>query len=171
MAQDAGTTSVFTDDSGTRTRLVSWTVRGGISVIVLAVLAITVSLITGVPLPTPVGPLNLPGSSAEHAPTGSGDEASQQLPEAPPARIGPSASSAPTPAAVPASTRSTKGSSSTQHAKSAPQPTSTPAVPVPTPTRSPGSKANHGVASTKSPRATPTHKPGGPAPTPPGHTK
>lgn len=170
MAEDAGTTSVFTDDSGARTRLVSWTVRGGIALISFAVLAITFSLITGVPLPTPAGPLHLPGSSAEHAPTGSGDEAAPQVPETP-ADFGTPAGSAPTPAAVPSSVGRTNGSSKTQPVKSGGHPTSTPAVPVPTPTKSPGSKANHGVSSTKAPRANPTHTPGGPAPTPPGHSK
>ncbi len=170
MAQDSGTTSVFTDDSGTRTRLVSWTVRGGIAMIVLAVLAVTFSLITGVPLPTPAGPLHLPGSSAEQGPTGSGDEAAQPVPAAPVA-VGPSANPVPTPAAVPVSAASTKGPGTTTPAKSVPHPTPTPAVPVPTPTKSPGSKANHGAASTKAPRATPTHTRGGPAPTPPGHSK
>ncbi|MCW2506056.1 MAG: hypothetical protein JWO79_4340 [Actinomycetia bacterium] len=166
--QGEGTTSVFTDDSGTRERLITWTVRSVIGLIVIAVLAVGFSLATGVPLPTPVGPLRLPGSSAPHHSTGVIDQAGPQAPAGPAAVNPPTAHDrlATGPTASP-----TQGPGSIQPGRSTSGPTSTTTPPVPSPTKTTAAKANHGVAATKAPRATPTHVPGGPAPTPPGRAK
>jgi hypothetical protein len=167
--QEVEPTSVFTDDSGTRARVITWTVRSAIALIMLAGLAVTFSLVTGVPLPTPVGPLDLPGTSESHASTGSSDQAAPVIPAAPVTT--PSASATSNPAAIQAGPTSAAGTP--RRASSRPSSTSSAptATPTPTPTKAPASKANHGVASTKAPRATPTHLPGGPAPTPPGRSK
>src|SRR5882757_8858641 len=97
MAQGPGTTSVFTDDSGTRQRLITWTVRTVIAVIAIAGLAIGLSLATGVPLPTPAGPLHLPGigGSAPHGSSGSADESGIEQAPSVPTPASPSATSTP----------------------------------------------------------------------------
>ncbi|MCW2857888.1 MAG: hypothetical protein JWR52_3503 [Marmoricola sp.] len=165
--QDEATTSVFTDDSGTRERLITWTVRSVIGLIVIAVLGVGFSLATGVPLPTPVGPLRLHGSSAPHDTTGAADQAGPQVPGGP-AAVNPAA---PDRLGTGPTTSPTQGPGTTQPGRSTSGATSTPTLPVPSPTKTTAAKANHGVAATTAPRATPTHAPGGPVPTPPGRAK
>lgn len=171
-ASDA--TSVFTDDSGARRRLLMWTVRGLIAAIVLSAAAVTFSLAAHVPLPDLPGPFSLPGSSStERQATDTPDEdgASPDPDE--------STLADPTPTATPSAGTSKRPAATTTRGPGAPgsKPSSAPTTPststppAPTPTKTPGSKANHGAASTDAPRGNPTKNPSGPDKTPPGKLK
>ena len=167
------TTSVFTDDSGARRRLLMWTVRGLIGAIVLSAGAVTFSLVAHVPLPDLPGPFTLPGSSNtdRQATDTAGDGLSPETDESPLVD--------PLPTTTPSSSDPTKRPTATTTrgpAAPASKPPSAPTVPgstppAPTPSATPGSKANHGAASTDAPRGDPTKNPSGPDKTPPGKLK
>lgn len=59
-------TPVFTDDSGTRARIMQWTARALCGVVALAVGAVVVSLVMHVPLPGLGGNLAVPGLGGSH---------------------------------------------------------------------------------------------------------
>ncbi|RZI87132.1 MAG: hypothetical protein EOO67_14750, partial [Microbacterium sp.] len=61
MTKHAGSGSVFTDDSGARRRVITWSVRGTIVAIVLAAGGLALALGTQVTLPGLDGPLSVPG--------------------------------------------------------------------------------------------------------------
>ena len=86
MTEHAGTTSVFTDDSGTRRRLLIWTVRGIIAAIALAAAAIVFTLVTHVSLPVLGGPLadrGNGGASVRGGAGSGGDNGTDSDPAAP----------------------------------------------------------------------------------------
>lgn len=179
MTKHADSGSVFTDDSGVRRRVLTWSVRSTIAAIVLASAGLVLTLGTQVTLPGLDAPLSVPeldGSSgrASEAPAQSGGSvdapAAGQTPEAPatPAVLS-APTAAPTSAVQPGGTTPARPGVPTTPANPA-GPTTTPAGPTASPT-TPGSKANRGTASDEAPRADPTHVPGDPDKTPPGKTK
>lgn len=166
MTEHAGTTSVFTDDSGARRRVMIWLVRGTIGAIALVAAAVMFTLVTHVSLPVLGGPLADLGNGG--SPSVGADHSGGKRPESDP--IVPSES--PT-TAVSDAARSDAAirANHTPGAVSGSAPSTRPSTPSVTPTgaATPGSKANRGAASTTAPRATPT--PRAPDKTPPGQSK
>jgi len=61
MSTDDLTTSVFTDDSGSRKRVVTWTITGASCLLGIGALAIAVSVFGQVSLPGLDAPIHIPG--------------------------------------------------------------------------------------------------------------
>ena len=197
VARDRGTTTVFTDDSGTRAKVFHWATRGACGVLAATGGAVALSLALHVPLPG-LGLPELPWSTVPQtalspsptaeptAPAGvelaerrvldvretRGGDATRAT-HAAKATASPAEGNTPAAAVTPAAAPSSPASGS------APAPSSTPA-----PQSSGGTPNEHAAdaatnhpkpASAKSQgkgrRATPTHAPGSPPSDPPGKSK
>ncbi|WP_456698381.1 hypothetical protein [Aeromicrobium sp. P5_D10] len=183
MTKNAGDTSVFTDDSGSRRRWVAWTFRSTSVLLILGVLAVVISMVGNVSLPGFKSPLSFPG-------TGSGtSRVTESRPHSPSVSAGLPSSGAVAPTdlapgdAQPSDTVTRTGrttrdsiagnggrSDATPVRPSTPAPgTSTPAVPS---KPGKGKGTVHGKPTSKPTNAAePVHSPGSPPTEPPGKAK
>jgi hypothetical protein len=147
VGKHARRASVFTDESGRRTRLAATAVRS-ITVGVLGIVgAVVVGLLSGVPLPGVTPPVHLPSNE--------------------PARAEPPATPSATAARSTDATPSVAASGSPTNAPGAPV-TPTPTAPASSPSTS--AQPGNGIRQSSTSTPTPTNH-GHPPATPPGHTK
>lgn len=159
-------TSVFTDDSGRRTRWVTWATRSAVGILLTLGAVVVLSLTTQVGLPG----LSLPSSLAGigHGDTERSQEAPRQSSTTPAPSSSPRGTAATTRA--PGGSKATGGTAASSKGVAAttkPRPVATPATPA---TAGHGRGSPHPKA-TDTPRAHPTHMPGTPPATPPGKSK
>lgn len=176
MSADHEDTSVFTDDSGTRQRAVTWVIRGLSGALGLGVAAAAVSIVGHVTLPGLDAPLHLPGvgqakkvaspetsGSQNDVPaetTGSGPQPTS------PSSLTPGQNAVSARQSVPTSSATTPNTPATK----APVQVTTPAPTTPTVTAKP--KKPHGKPTAKPPTAAnPEPTPGGRPSVPPGKAK
>jgi hypothetical protein len=153
MANKHGTSSIFTDDSGSRMRAVSLAIRGSLILLGLGAASLAVSVFGHVALPGLDAPLHVPGANRANPSSNDTDSARE-----------PSADSD-------APTGTGKGASSKADS-SVGKPTASVKTtgPTATPTTS-GSSAAVTPTAIATARPTPPHEPGTPPTAPPGQTK
>lgn len=163
MTRDDAATSVFTDDSGSRTRVVTWTIRGVSCLLVVGAIAVGMSVVGQVTLPGLDSPLHIPGVGQSHT---LGD----RPPHGDTSGVQEQATSGTVPADTTSSTKGSKAAASATGSTTTPTATATATTPTAT-TPTAAHKPKGKPAAKPTTAANPTHAHGSGPTEPPGQSK